>query len=68
MEFKDNGAGMSKDTVEKAFEPFFTTKSAGSGLGLAIVYRILRENSATITVVSEEGVGTTIIMYFRAEE
>lgn len=68
LEFKDNGAGMRKDTVEKAFEPFFTTKSAGSGLGLAIVYRILRENSATITVVSEEGEGTTIIMYFRAEE
>src|SRR5436853_43048 len=36
----DNGAGMTKDVLDRAFEPFFSTKAvdAGTGLGLSQVY------------------------------
>lgn len=43
LEYRDNGAGMAKEVVEKVFDPFFTTKrgKGGSGLGLHIVYNIV---------------------------
>jgi len=66
--FRDNGSGMSKETVEKIFEPFFTTKCNGSGLGLSIVYRVLQENNAAIFCDSAEGVGTTFLMFFETEK
>ncbi len=57
---KDNGSGMSQDTVDKLFIPFFTTKerSKGMGLGLSISYRIIKEHNGEIHVKSEENVGT----------
>lgn len=29
LEFKDNGTGITKETIQNIFEPFFTTKSSG---------------------------------------
>lgn len=63
--FRDNGSGMSSTSVEKAFEPFYTTKSSGTGLGLSIVYRTLKENDASIFLLSKEGQGTTFTLFFK---
>ena len=66
VDFKDNGSGISSDIGDKVFEPFFTTKHDGAGLGLSIVYRIMKENNASIYVDSDAEEGTTFIMFFEA--
>ena len=66
ISIKDNGKGMSEDTLKKIFDPFFTTKEVGkgTGLGLAITYGIIEKHNGKITVESEEGKGTefTIVL------
>lgn len=60
ISIKDNGKGMSEDTIKKIFDPFFTTKEVGkgTGLGLAITYGIIEKHNGSIAVESEEGKGT----------
>lgn len=64
----DTGTGMSQEVQSHAFEPFFTTKpiGQGTGLGLAICYGIVLQNGGTIEIVSQLGVGTTMIVSFPA--
>ncbi|TVR87543.1 MAG: PAS domain S-box protein [Spirochaetaceae bacterium] len=64
----DNGVGMSDQVLEKIFEPYFTTKDFGSGIGLTLVYKVLREHNAEISVVSQEGKGTTFTITFRVPQ
>jgi Signal transduction histidine kinase len=64
ISIKDNGCGIPKEIQKKIFDPFFTTKEQGSGLGLAITYRIIESHKGEITIYSEEGQGTEVIMYF----
>jgi two-component system NtrC family sensor kinase len=61
----DNGAGMSRETVDKAFEPFFTTKEAGkgTGLGLSQVYGFIKQSGGHVKIYSEPSEGTSIKLY-----
>lgn len=55
----DTGAGIRKEDVGRVFDAFFTTKrQGGTGLGLSISYTLVARYGGTITVKSEEGVGT----------
>ncbi|MFQ5561570.1 MAG: nitrogen regulation protein NR(II), partial [Nitrospinota bacterium] len=59
IEIIDHGVGIQARDLRKVYEPFFTTKPNGTGLGLSTVYRIVEDNSGTITLVSTPGQGTT---------
>lgn len=68
---KDNGIGMSKEFQEHIFEAFTrentTTVSGvqGTGLGMAITKNIVDMMGGTITLFSEEGVGTEFVVSLR---
>ena len=60
----DSGTGIPEANRLRVFDPFFTTKEPGegTGLGLAICHRIITGRGGTISVESEEGVGTTFFL------
>ncbi|MCK0069801.1 ATP-binding protein [Kordiimonas laminariae] len=68
IEVKDTGCGIPKDNLNKIFEPFFTTKSVGqgTGLGLATVYGIVKQTGGFVFVDSEEGRGTSFLVFLKA--
>lgn len=65
LAIQDTGTGMPPEVVARVFEPFFTTKpaGAGSGLGLSMVYGFAKQSGGSVTIASEVGRGTTVIIY-----
>ena len=59
LHVQDTGSGMAAAQLGQIFEPLYTTKPGGTGLGLYIVQEIVAAHGGQITVVSEEGQGTT---------
>ena len=69
---RDNGIGMSSDTLNRCFEPFFTTKNvdartglgmSGNGLGLAVAYVLAKRNGGKLVADSVLGQGSTFYIY-----
>jgi PAS domain S-box-containing protein len=58
IDWRDDGIGMSGETIRKAFAPYYTTKPTGSGLGLFNSRRTIENHGGSITARSTEGVGT----------
>lgn len=59
----DNGSGIPEEKLNAIFDPFYTSKKNGQGIGLSITDRLIRDNKGEIKVLSEIGVGTTMIIY-----
>ena len=61
---RDNGLGISQESIKKIFEPFFTTKGVGkgTGLGLSISYQIIKKHQGQIAVNSQLGEGTEFVI------
>lgn len=66
----DNGCGMPEEIKKRVMEPFFTTKDEGkgTGLGLSMVYGFAKQSGGAVRIYSEEGVGTTLRIYFPADD
>ena len=60
IKIKDNGTGISKETLKKIKEPFFTTKNNGTGLGVPLSIEIIEAHGWNINYDSTLGVGTTV--------
>lgn len=62
---KDNGAGMTTETLERLFEPFYTQKrgqqAAGTGLGMSIVHAIIVEYGGTVQATSDGPAQGTVV-------
>lgn len=61
---EDNGPGINKELLRKILDPFFTTKPAGegTGLGLSISHGIIQEHGGRLTVESESGEFTRVLV------
>jgi two-component system NtrC family sensor kinase len=70
IQIKDNGIGISTETLASIFDPFFTTKEGGTGLGLAISNGIIKSFGGELSVSSNQNKGSTftIVFPFNKEE
>ncbi|MGD2090233.1 MAG: response regulator [Candidatus Aminicenantes bacterium] len=69
IQVKDEGIGMTPETIEKITNPFFTTKrsSGGTGLGLSISSKIIEDHNGVLTFESVPGLGTTAVVMLPVE-
>jgi signal transduction histidine kinase len=66
---RDTGIGISKEDMSRVFQRFFRGETArsrtdGAGLGLSIARWIAREHGAEISLTSEPGQGTRVVVTF----
>jgi PAS domain S-box-containing protein len=64
VSIKDNGSGISKETLPHLFEPYFTFKRNGLGLGLATTLNIIQSHKASIDVQTGIDQGSNFILKF----
>jgi signal transduction histidine kinase len=58
----DTGVGIPPGAESKVFDPFFTTKEQGTGLGLSIAHSVVKNHGGTISMLNNDGGGTTFIL------
>ena len=67
LSVSDTGEGIPAADLKRIFEPFYTKKvmgRSGTGLGLAVVWGTVKDHEGYIDVESEEGKGSTFMLYF----
>lgn len=64
----DTGAGIPADVLGKVFEPFFSTRGMGSGtgLGLSQVLGFCLQTGGSVSIRSEPGQGTAVLLVLPA--
>jgi len=69
-EIRDSGPGVPDEIRDKIFTPFsqvdnrYDRQAGGTGLGLALVQGLAHLHGGRTWIESEEGVGTTVFVYF----
>lgn len=69
LKITDTGIGMESNVVNNAFNRFErggNTSEEGLGLGLAIVQTIAKYHEIEVKILSEKGLGTTILLIFNS--
>jgi signal transduction histidine kinase len=66
----DTGMGISKEDLPKIKQKFFKANHTrrGSGIGLAVADEIIQRHGGTLTIDSEQGVGTTVMITLPCKE
>lgn len=65
---KDNGIGMTEETLNRVSEIFYTTKTNGTGLGLAYSKEVIELHKGTLVIESTLNIGTTITITLPKEK
>lgn len=71
LKVEDTGIGIPREHQKRVFERFYrvdksrSKSTGGTGLGLAIVKHIVAQHDASISLESEEGKGTKIVVKFQ---
>jgi signal transduction histidine kinase len=62
---EDNGCGIDYGILNEIFELFYTTKGMeGSGVGLSMIQKFVESMGGKVSVVSQDGVGSTFTLAF----
>jgi signal transduction histidine kinase len=64
LRVRDNGPGISPESLREIFDPFFTSKARGNGLGLAISKKVVEAHGGAIEAESAPGEGTEFVLTF----
>ncbi|TDL80162.1 HAMP domain-containing histidine kinase [Peribacillus frigoritolerans] len=64
IKISDQGPGIPADMISQVTKPFFTTKEKGTGLGLVITEKIIRQHKGNLTITSQKGKGTAVLITF----
>jgi len=68
LKIVDKGIGIPKEELKKVQAPFYRAKNTfdfgGSGIGLSLVNKIVLLHKGELNIQSEEGKGTTVIVFF----
>ena len=71
IEVADHGIGIGEMHLARVMQPFhqetetYIRPSGGTGLGLAIVESLVQMHGGIVTLTSEKGVGTSVIVQFQ---
>lgn len=69
---KDYGAGLSPEKLEHVFDRFYrnseTSSASGFGLGLAIAKSLVEAQDGDISMISEVGKGSEVILHFPSSD
>ena len=68
IEVEDNGRGMSKEEVSLTTIPFYSTKPSNMGVGLSLAKFLIEGYRGSITIDSEENVGTKVTIVLPTEK
>ena len=65
LSVRDDGCGMTKETLSHAIEPFYSTKEIGrgTGLGLSMVHGLAAQLGGGFSISSQLGEGTQVDLY-----
>lgn len=65
---EDDGRGMDETTLKKLTDPFFTTRTSRKvGLGIPFLKMTCEQAGGSLSLFSEEGVGTTVEAFYRTD-
>jgi PAS domain S-box-containing protein len=70
VRISDQGGGIAEENLPKIYDPYFSTKQRGEqrgmGLGLTVCHSIIQKHGGAITMESELGTGTTVLLHLPA--
>jgi signal transduction histidine kinase len=64
LSVQDKGVGIPPQDQSRIFDPFFSRREGGTGLGLVMVHQVMKAHKGWVTMESQPGNGTTMMLCF----